>query len=233
MGIYSALLGLILGLFLEQLIYQYSIEQNIREYMINPGAKSLVEEPVAGLTAFIALVAYLSKSDPIEKASQLIVKLFSPCTGREPFVDLAFQIAQEQRELLNPDLLAECLMAKTASPERAEHIYTALQSITDDTETIIRLRMILAPRLQHADTSPLSILHLAPGATKGEIKAAFRKLAREFHPDSQRYHTETQKRKAAEHFMRIRQAYRQALQESVHTGDTNNPGAKDSGNPKS
>lgn len=68
-------------------------------------------------------------------------------------------------------------------------------------------------------TNPYSVLGLKPGASKREIKQAFRRLAMVWHPDR------NPSPLAVEHFKRIRNAY-EALQDNDHEEDDENDRAE-------
>jgi len=69
--------------------------------------------------------------------------------------------------------------------------------------TLSRTFVISESRMSH-DKSDYEILGIKPNASKSEIKAAYFKKAKEFHPD-------TENTKDASHFMQINEAYKRLI----------------------
>ncbi len=82
------------------------------------------------------------------------------------------------------------------------------------------------------------LLGVAKNASTGEIKKAYFKLAKQFHPDSFQSASDAEKTKAKERFVEIQEAYellsdekRRAMYDQFgHTGEQANGGGGDAGN---
>lgn len=65
---------------------------------------------------------------------------------------------------------------------------------------------------------PYRILGVNQGATDAEIKKAYRKLSRQYHPDSNTAGTEQERKRAEEKFREIQEAYSQIVEERSGNG---------------
>ena len=64
-------------------------------------------------------------------------------------------------------------------------------------------------------TDPYRVLGVAPTASEDEIKKAYRKLSRMYHPDSNMNKSESEKKMAEEKFKEVQQAYEDIIDGKV------------------
>lgn len=152
--------------------------------------------------------------------------------GAEPaLIELFVRLALSCRDKLNPDLLAESLAARRAAPGtragrrppgKTGDLGLALLSLAEN-EKALRLareiRRIVDPapggekKPPHSASEtlrdPWKILGLPPGTSLKEVKAHYRRLAKQFHPDELQILDENRRETAARAFMAIKEAYQQ------------------------
>lgn len=127
---------------------------------------------------------------------------------------------------LNPDLLAESLAARRALQGDVKKLGRRLIGLAEKENTLILARRIcrlLDPSFEdNAENrnsepellvpiphDPWKILGLPPGTPIREVKAHYRRLAKQFHPDELQVLDEKQREAAGRAFMEIKEAYRQ------------------------
>ncbi|MDR1506645.1 MAG: J domain-containing protein [Treponema sp.] len=224
-GVPGIIVGCVLGYFLGEVASQLKNDLAIRRYYDNPGTSKFYEgEP--GLAAFCALgVFLLSKASPKVLTGEAGAVRIAGGAGSvfpagkkiaalaESFSRIAFS-----RPLsLNPDLLAESLAARRAGFGDIPLLAAELSSMAVGREAEQEARLIrefLDPgyRPPPGDTAvedPWKVLGVFRGASREEIKSAFRRLALMFHPDNQTGLSDEEREKTSHAFMKIRDAYRE------------------------
>ena len=154
--------------------------------------------------------------------------------GADPVLMEYFsRLAWQLKESLNPDLLAESLAARRAPlgiPGDGRNLGRALISLAGGEKAASLAReigIVLDPSLKNeplkdeADENyapyadgklrkdPWKVLGLAPGTPPKEVKAHFRRLAKQFHPDEFAMLEEKYRETAARAFVAIQEAYKE------------------------
>lgn len=237
-GIAGVLAGILIGLLLQLLSEQINTNKAILHYFENPGP-SRFREPEPGLAAFCALgLLILFESSPGSKGNHNLdfdgpVPLWDPVIrgardlfcidgGDLPLVESFCRLAASRAVLLNADLLAESLVSRRGSRGDCAAIGAKLETLAFGngiTEArYIRSKLDRDYRIPRAlqvqgNADPWLILGLIPAASTDEIKSTYRKLATQFHPDQLQMLDKQHQQDAERAFMKIKEAYRQAMQE--------------------
>jgi DnaJ like chaperone protein len=159
----------------------------------------------------------------------------------DPFLIEHFsRLALSNRDRLNKDLLAESLMSRRAfSPEAKACTGSSgsRKDLGDLGRTLSRLatgekarrlareiRLVFDPVSQgeHPEdeqeipgkSDPWKILGLPPGTPLREVKALYRRLAKQFHPDELEVLDEQRRETAARAFIAIKEAYQEIVAKS-------------------
>ncbi len=131
---------------------------------------------------------------------------------------------------LNPDLLAESFCARRRGARFPEALAAVFESAVEGPrsyELAGRILSAVAPgrragkprdRQEWAGEDPYLLLGVSADAPLDEVKAVFRRLAVQFHPDALAGLGEERERSAAEAFMKIERAYREILRRSGERG---------------
>jgi DnaJ like chaperone protein len=143
-------------------------------------------------------------------------------------VELFCKIALAMTDRLNPDLLAESLAARRSAAGDLERLGRELESLAKGERALreaASIRQILAPfyatggnsgkdRGETGGGDPWLTMGLKKGATPGEIKSRFRKLAALYHPDVLQSLDEEHQQSGANAFILIQEAYRKLMNEA-------------------
>ena len=140
------------------------------------------------------------------------------------------RLAWSRRESLNPDLLAESLAARYQesrgdSREDLKNLGRALKGLAagERAKSLVKeIRLILDPSDPWSASEdepedsgpengmdPWKVLGLPPGTPLKEVKALYRRLAKQFHPDELAVLDEKHREIAARAFMAIKEAYQE------------------------
>ena len=150
----------------------------------------------------------------------------------DPFqIEHFSRLALSKRGLLNPDLLAESLAARRRSINQHGSLGLSAGSSQEDSGKLGRglqnlavqekakalareIRLVLDPAWEDEQetessgaTDPWKILGLSPQTPAKEVKAHYRRLANQFHPDKLEVLDEDHREMAARAFMAIKEAY--------------------------
>jgi len=227
-GWFGASIGLVLGAMMDALLVQRNKDRAIDAYLQNPGPSAFAES-VPGSAAFCALAVLTAARNlnggdaaSLEAAAlSRIERIAAGVFGEGAFAELETyaRAAASRADALNPDLLAESLCARAGNAAGGirlrEAACAALEGLAES-ERAKRLaesvREILSPgkppTAETDRTDPYAVLGLERGAPLDEVKAVYRRLAVQFHPDAAAALTEEQRKSAAEAFIRIDGAYR-------------------------
>ncbi|MDR2210495.1 MAG: J domain-containing protein [Spirochaetaceae bacterium] len=224
LGIPGLIIGLVLGYFVGSLLLQLQSDKAALRYFENPGPSSFYEgEP--GLAAFCALGVYImSKASPKalgdEAAAARVaggaVSVFPSDKKIGVLAESLCRLAFTRVSVLNPDLLSESLAARRHNQGDLSLMGAELSSMAMGREALqeaLYIRQFLDPSYQpplreKPMDDPWTVLEISRGASYGEVKSAFRRLALMFHPDNQSGLSEEDRKKLGESFSRIRDAYR-------------------------
>jgi DnaJ like chaperone protein len=235
----GALIGIILGYLVQELFGQFHSDREVLKYFENPGRPGFYEgEP--GLAAFCALGILIITKPPDtspfpasapamdgEAAAREVARkaaVFLP-GGRADasLIEYFCRLAWSSRRSLNPDLLAESLMARRPSKKDLPELGRALYELASREESLDlarSIRVMLDPAYKPQtetpaapEQDPWALLGLAPGTPLKDVKSCFRKLAIRFHPDSLRGLDDERREAAAKAFIAIEEAYRKIITE--------------------
>ena len=226
-GVIGAGTGLLLGYFVQAAAGQFYMDMAVARYFENPG-RSVFPEGEPGIAAYCGLGVYIMfkskyKDDAlfISRVSESAAASFSRGVRALPLIELFCRIAVSRRALLNPDLLAESLMARRRSREDGPRLGEQLERLALGKEArreAAWIRQVLDPRYRPPDfdapeeaLDPYLLLGLTPGASRETVKSAFRKLAVQYHPDVLQNMGEEQRKSATLAFIAVKEAYREIL----------------------
>jgi len=177
-----------------------------------------------------------SKATTPEKILRQVI-LGASCVFIKPAADSFLieyfsRLAWLHKHSLNPDLLAESLAARRAyrgtkaSQRDLKNLGRALYDLAggEKARRLAReIRLILDPAFKdekepdnsgpgiHGNGDPWKILGLPPGTPPDEVKAHYRRLAKQFHPDELVVLDEQHRETAARAFMAIKEAYQEIM----------------------
>jgi DnaJ like chaperone protein len=229
-GVIGAGTGLLLGYFVQVVAGQFYMDLAVARYFENPG-RSVFPEGEPGIAAYCGLGIYIMlksnyQNDTlcISQVSESAAASFSRGTRALPLIELFCRIAISRRTSLNPDLLAESLMARRRPREDSPRLGEQLERLALGKEArreAAAIRQTLDPRYQPPDPEapeealdPYLLLGLTPGASRETVKSAFRKLAVQYHPDVLQNMDEEQRKNATLAFIAIKEAYREIMRTS-------------------
>jgi DnaJ like chaperone protein len=229
-GVIGAGTGLLLGYFVQVVAGQFYMDIAVARYFENPG-RSIFPEGEPGIAAYCGLGIYIMfkskyKDDTlfISRVSESAVSSFSRGVRALPLIELFCRIAISRRTCLNPDLLAESLMARRRSREDSPRLGEQLERLAlgkEARQEAAYIRQVLDPRYQPPDPGapeevldPYLLLGLTPGASREMVKSAFRKLAVQYHPDVLQNMDEEKRKIATLAFIAVKEAYREIMRTS-------------------
>jgi len=230
-GIPGFFIGLLLGYLIGELFGQTFKGKKIIEYLENPGSQQINEsEPgIAAWCALGVLIAANNQTDSSGSMAERILKqvyLEACYVFNSPLLDPSqienFSLkAWQKKDILNPDLLAESFASRRNLSGDARNLARCLIRLAGNEKAkklAKEIILIIDPSYKEEEQSgsaipkdPWVILGLPPGTPPGEIKAHYRRLAKQFHPDNLEALDEKQRDTAARAFMAIKEAYLQII----------------------
>jgi DnaJ-domain-containing protein 1 len=235
-GIPGIIIGLVMGYLVQELVRQFRSDRAASSYLENPGRPNFNEgEP--GFASWCALCVLILGEETGREAAALFpwaeTKDGKPGSPPLSLTESFCRIAEQQRGALNPDLLAESLASRRRDKGDLSLLGKQLHTLAQGEEslkTAARIRAILDPgfrAFEHTlhnaaerllaggsnEASAWEILGLHPGASPDDVKSTYRRLARQFHPDSLSVLNEEQQKEAEIAFIKIQEAYREILGE--------------------
>ena len=237
-GIPGFIIGFLLGYLLRNVFIQSVQDRRILDYFENPGLQEFYEGE-SGLAAWCALGALISSKNypefPADKSvvlpeilPQVIIGASRAYSGAQadPYLIEHFsRLALSRIDSLNPDLLAESLAARRIPKGDAGNLYRSLFGLAlekNAKDLLHQISPILDPAGENATSEdfgsgvngkdrkdPWKILGLPPGTPFREIKAHYRRLAKQFHPDELEVLDKEQRETAARAFIAIQEAYKE------------------------
>ena len=227
-GVAGLFIGLVLGYLIQELLGQFSNDREVFQYFDNPGVSRFYEgEP--GLAAFCALgILINARSSPGQLGGEIAIdetcrkaKLCFPAAASDPaMIEQFCRLAWSQRKNLNSDLLAESLISRrmsvNAAPDDLSHLGAVLYNLASVDKARVFAEEIwqkLDPRFKPAPRreDPWKILDISPQTPLSEIKAHYRMLAAQFHPDVLQALDEEHRDTAARAFIAIQKAYNEII----------------------
>jgi len=226
-GIPGFFIGFLLGYLVGELFTQTFRDKRIIEYFENPGSQKF-NESESGIAAWCALGILVAEENQGDNsmAERILKQIFlEACyVFNSPFLD-PYQIehfsrlAWEKRFFLNPDLLSESFAFRRSLSGDAAKLARRFMSIAESEKAkklAKEINLIIDPGFRDEEPQnapmpkdPWMILGLEPGTPLKEIKAHYRRLAKQFHPDNLEVLDEKQKEIAARAFVAIKDAYLQ------------------------
>ena len=230
------LLGeLLTQVFLDRKIQRYYENPGKKEF--NEGESGLAAW--CGLAVLLASESFPgSKEDAIKKQVTLAGSIVFPQADPRLFEHFS-RLALSRLRFLSPDLLAESLAAGIfltgeSSAADAKIIGLGLINLARGEKALILAKEILAVLGIAPDgdggyggiggaacnlaadgrepaRDPWKILGLSPGASMAEVKAHYRRLAKQFHPDEYAVLDEVHRESAARAFIAIQEAYKEIV----------------------
>jgi len=165
-----------------------------------------------------------SLDSPANSSERILKQVFlEACyVFNSPLLDLSqiehfSRLAWQKKSSLNPDLLAESFIYRRAVlgdsgnlARRFNRMAVGKKAKTLAGEIILIIDPAYINDEQPGNSmpkDPWKILGLPPGTPPGEVKAHYRRLAKQFHPDNLEVLDEAQKETAARAFVAIKEAY--------------------------
>lgn len=239
-GWFGLIVGLIVGYLTDELLKQGRADRALVRYLESPGPVPF-SEPSPGAAAFCALATLVAASASArrfqrastssegigvsDRIARRAAEALGLGKGSLPTLESFVRVSSLRLGLLNPDLLAESLAARRRKTQDVAALVTAIAEFAEGVggaDLIARIRASVGPlrsggtadrgsskRLDGED--PWKVLGLEADASIEDVKAAFRRLAVDLHPDSAGSADDEEKRAAAEAFMRVEAAYRELL----------------------
>ena len=232
-GIPGVLIGLLMGYLVGKLFVQTVQNRRIIRYFENPGPQEFYEGE-SGLAAWCALSVLIVSKNTAESqtdlSSEKILRrvilqtsyVFTGPLADPSLIEQFSRLALANQDSLNPDILAESLAARRASSGDLKDLGRILSGLAEGQNARAlagEIRLILDPAWQaereygnsgtDVQTDPWKILGLPPGTPLTEVKAHYRRLAKQFHPDEVEVLDENHRQAAAQAFIAIKEAYRQ------------------------
>jgi DnaJ-domain-containing protein 1 len=234
-GIPGIIIGLVMGYLVQELVRQFRSDRAASSYLENPGRPNFNEgEP--GFASWCALCVLILGEETGREAAALFpwaeTKDGKPGSPPPSLTESFCRIAEQQRGALNPDLLAESLASRRRDKGDLSFLGKQLHTLAQGEEsltTAARIRAILDPGFRAFEHTlhnaaerllagapaddPWELLGLKPDAPLEEVKSNYRKLARQFHPDSLSALNEEQRKEAEIAFIKIQEAYKEIQRE--------------------
>jgi len=225
-GIPGVIIGLLMGYLLSKLFVQSIQNRRILDYLENPGKQEFYEGE-SGLASWCALsVLVVLKSSASELPEEKLIRkvVLETCyTFTSPLSDPLLiehfsRLTMSNSKKCNPDLLAESLAARRSSQGDSKNLSRLLFGLADGEkakEFAADICRILDPEwdlhvqntAEPVQKDPWKILGLSPGTPYREVKAHYRRLAKQFHPDELEVLDEKHRQAAARAFIAIKEAY--------------------------
>ena len=214
----GAILGFIIGRFLEFITQQGSITMRTSSYAIRPEAFQL---------NLLSLSALIIKADgKVEQKELDFVRTFFIGQYGKEHADSIFRTfnTQVKNETQHLDQLTRVFVEQTPYETRLQilhflfgiahadgHISALELQKLSQVATGMRLRVpdfesIKAMLIKNTDNA-YKILEIAPDATENQIKAAYRKMVKKYHPDKLRGQDPAMIKGAEEKFREVQKAY--------------------------
>jgi len=240
-GIPGIFIGLLIGYLLSKLFVQSVQDSRILDYMENPGMQDFYEGE-SGLAAWCAISVLMASKNPSYPSAESIMKhviLDTSNTFASPRIDpslieLFTRLAWSRIDYLNSDLLAESLAARRAPFGDSASLGRLLYGLAGGKEAkkfAREIYQILDPEGNHSSSSddfatentiagihsigsdPWKILGIPMGTPHKEVKAHYRRLAKQFHPDELEVLDERHRQAASQAFIAIKEAYKEITRE--------------------
>ena len=231
-GFFGPLLGLALGLFLDEFFGEKQIRRGIEQFLQDPAPQALQKIPQPERTGFLLMIVVREYFQTLKTGNRSWSSLEAPVTRAllgclEKSRDLRRGMERAAAPAFQP-LAAPEIPQEMAKPliteEQRQKVVDILFTLTPGGEETWESRRFLhslshiwavsPPRDENPDQA-YHLLGLPRSASVEEIKQTFRTLAAQFHPDTALHLSETQKSESEEAFRKIRNAYETILREKA------------------
>ncbi len=155
------------------------------------------------------LVNAMKHNTNIRSVSNWILHYLKEGTERTKIIDFLFEIAKVDGQIIDREFVAIVRLAELIGV-RASYIEKKLKEFNDQKfRTYNESRSF--DRAGEKRTKALLELQLTEGYTENQLKRAYRKMAKRYHPDTQKSQSTEDKRVTNEKFLQIQEAYEYLL----------------------
>lgn len=155
------------------------------------------------------LVNAMKHNTNIRSVSNWILHYLKEGTERTKIIDFLFEIAKVDGQIIDREFVAIVRLAELIGV-RASYIEKKLKEFNDQ-----KFRTYNESRVfdgaGEKRTKALLELQLTEGYTENQLKRAYRKMAKRYHPDAQKSQSLEDKRMTNEKFLQIQEAYEYLL----------------------
>lgn len=213
-GLWGCICGFIVGVFLEKLLICKNDGKKLVEIVKNPfgNKEKIINEPFDGALIMCAIAVNVAGTS--SNAARQIQFVFKERIAFDWQLYCAVALKAENK---NNDLLTECLASKLSHSKERDllplvfKVFEALEYGWDfrvGNPPSVYLAELLNYQHKSDDViSAYTILGLSPDASEKAVKNAYRQLVRQYHPDTLKGLSDSQKQIAQEAFLRIQKAY--------------------------
>lgn len=213
-GFWGGLCGFIVGIFLEKILNYKKDATKLVDIVKNPfGNKEKINnEPFDG--ALIMCAIAVNVAGTASNAARQIQFVFKEKIVFDWHLYCGVALKAENK---NNDLLTECLAAKLSHSEDKNilpyvfKVFEALEYGWDfrvgNPPSVYLAELLNYQHKSDEVISAYTILGLTPDASEKAVKNAYRQLVRQYHPDTLKGLSDSQKQIAQEAFLRIQKAY--------------------------
>jgi DnaJ-domain-containing protein 1 len=151
------------------------------------------------------LVNAMKLNTNIRSVSNWILHYLKDGSERTKIIDFLFEIAKVDGQIIDREFVAIVRLAELIGV-RASYIEKKLKEFNDQKFRTYNESRIF-DRAGERRTKALLVLQLAEGFTENQLKRAYRKMAKRYHPDAQKSQGVEDKRMNNEKFLQIQEAY--------------------------
>lgn len=234
-GVFGMVFGVVVGHLVDELLWTHLMRRLTRRF-IRTAAVSSELEPVAPALGILVLLTGAARCGrghgtgaAISVVRDYLYDRYATSARRRRLIDIAGEEvrARADADADNAEPFLRLLAGRLTHNERAEVAWLAgrvardvgpcARRIADDIARCLgadaRLVADAARHEGELDERACMLLGVPQDADRAQVRAAYRRLAAEFHPDGTRVLEAHQREQAEEAFIRIREAYEQLMGE--------------------